>query len=200
MPSDLPPGAVPPDSSQHWGPAPSAGSYPSLHMPPTPSMASGRPARWPALTALAIALIALAVGVAAWFRSTPHNNQPPPKPAYTDQQVVNAKTNVCAAFEKVDHSLALAYARNGGSDPTAQLAVATSTQLTLDAGSRYLSVTLADEPATPADLATAVRKQTDAYQKALIGFLNGLTVSDPSQQPNVHASDEATTTIRQMCK
>jgi hypothetical protein len=130
----------------------------------------------------------------------PHADQPPPKPTYTAQQTADAKTNVCAAFEKVDHSLALAYARNGGSDPTAQLAVATSTQLTLDAGSRYLSTTLAEEPATPADLATAVRKQTDAYQKALIGFLNGLTVSDPSQQPNVHASDEATTTIRQLCK
>jgi hypothetical protein len=107
---------------------------------------------------------------------------------------------VCAAFGQVDHSLALAYARIGGNDPTAQLAVATSTQLTLDAGSRYLSATLAEQPATPPDLATAVRTQTNAYQKALIGFLNGLGVSDPSQQPTVKASDDATETLRRLCK
>jgi len=153
------------------------------------------------IAALVAVTVVAGIAIAGWLRPVPnHNSSASPGPAASDQQIATAKTNVCAAFEKVDHALALAYARNGGSDPTAQLAVATSTQMALDAGSRYISTTLAEEPATPADLATAVRKQTDAYQKALIGFLNGLTVSDPSQQPTVHASDEATTTIRQLCK
>lgn len=165
-------------------------------------MAFRRPARWPTFTALAIALIAMAVGLVGWFRPVAHNDQTsaPPKPTHTDQHVANAKANVCAAFEKVDHALALAYARDGGNDPTAQLAVATSVQLALDAGSRYLLTTLAEEPAAPSELATAVRKQTNAYQKALIGFLNGLAVSDPDQQPTVNSSDEATLTIRRLCK
>jgi hypothetical protein len=124
----------------------------------------------------------------------------PPAPTYTDHRTADAKASVCAAFGQVDHALAMAYARNGGTDPTAQLSVATSTQLALDAGSRYLSTTLAEEPATPPHLATAVRKQSSAYQRALIGFLNGLTISDPSQQPIVNASDDATMTIRQLCK
>ena len=63
-------------------------------------MAFGRPARWPAFTALAIALIGLAVGVVGWFRPVPHNNQPPPKPTYTEQQTADAKAKVCAAFGK----------------------------------------------------------------------------------------------------
>jgi hypothetical protein len=137
-----------------------------------------------------------------WFRPLPSNkaSSTPRAPTYTDHQTADAKASVCAAFGQVDHALAMAYARNGGTDPTAQLSVATSTQLALDAGSRYLSTTLAEEPATPPDLATAVRKQSSAYQRALIGFLNGLTISDPYQQPIANASDDATMTIRQLCK
>jgi hypothetical protein len=165
-------------------------------------MAFRRPARWPTFIALAIALIGVAVGLVGWFRPAPHNDQTlvPPKPTYTDQQTADAKAHVCTAFGKVDHALDLAYARHGGNDPTARLAVATSVQLALDAGSRYLLTTLAEEPATPSELATAVRKQTSAYQKALIGFLDGLAVSDADQQPTVTASDEATSTIRRLCK
>jgi hypothetical protein len=151
---------------------------------------------------LSIALVALGLVIGFWVRPLPSNraSSTPPAPSYTDQPTADAKASVCTAFGSVDHALELAYARNGGSDPTAQLAVAASTQLALDAGSRYLSMTLAEEPATPPGLATAVRKQTVAYQKALIGFLNGLRVSDPAQQPTVNASDEATSTIRQLCK
>jgi hypothetical protein len=150
---------------------------------------------------VAITLVA-GVAIVGWLRPL-QNHKPPPAPAapiYSDEQTANAKAHMCAAFGQVDHALELAYARNGGSDPTAQLAVATSVQLALDAGSRYLATTLAEEPATPPQLSAAVRKQTNAYQKALIGFLNGLTVSDPTQQPTVSASDEATMTIRRLCK
>jgi hypothetical protein len=154
------------------------------------------------LALFAMTLVAIGLAIGSWFRPLPSAKAPstPPAPSYTDQQTAEAKASVCTAFGSVDHALELAYARNGGSDPTAQLAVAASTQLALDAGSRYLSMRLAEEPATPPGLATAVRKQTDAYQKALIGFLNGLRISDPAQQPTVNASDEATLTIRRLCK
>jgi len=151
---------------------------------------------------LAVALLAVGLSIGCWLRPPPSTkaSPPPPAPHYTAQQTADAKAAICAAFANVDHALALAYARTGGGDPAAQLTVATSTQLTLDAGSRYLSTTLAEEPATPPDLAAAILKQTNAYQKALIGFLDGLPVSDPAQKPTVSASDEATTTIRGLCK
>lgn len=148
---------------------------------------------------LAIALVAIGLAIGCWVRPV-SGAKAPPTPTYTDQQVATAKAHVCAVFANVDHALAQAYARNGGGDPTAQLAVADGTQLALEAGSRYLSTTLAAEPATPADLADAIRTQAGAYQKALIGFLNGLAVSDPAQQPSVTASDDATMTIRGLCK
>jgi hypothetical protein len=153
------------------------------------------------LASSAIALLGFGLAIGCWLRPPPNikTSPTPPGPSYTSQQTVDARAALCAAFGDVDRALDLAYARTGGSDPAAQLAVATSVQLALDASSRYLSTTLAEEPATPPDFATAIRKQ-NAYQKAPISFLDGLPVSDPTQKPRVSASDEATMTIRGLCK
>jgi hypothetical protein len=198
--SDTPPGAFNPNPGQNWGPPPASSSGPLAQKPYAPAP-FGRPARWPAFAALAIALISLAVGLIGWVRPVSHNNPAPPRPTYSDEQVANAKANVCAAFGKVDHALDLAGARSGGSnDPTAQLAVATNTRQVLDAGGRYLLTKLAQEPATPPDLATAVRDQANSFQELMVGYLDELPNSAPEQQPALKASDEATATIRRLCK
>jgi hypothetical protein len=180
--SDLPPS----DPGPHWGPP-----------PPT---AFGRPSHWPTFIAIAIALVGVAVGFVGWFRPTPHNNQPPPKPAYTAQQTADAKAKVCAAFGQIDRALTVAESFSGSSEQTAVLAVATSTRQVLDFGNRYLLTKLAQELATPSDLATAVRKQADAYQQLLIGYLDGLHYGDPDLQPATNASVEAENTVKGLCK
>jgi hypothetical protein len=165
-------------------------------------MAFRRPARWPVFTALLIALVSLAVGLAGWFRSAPHNDQSqvPPKPTYTDQQIADAKAHVCAAFGKVERAVDVAQALPGASDATAQLVVATSTRQVFDVGSRYLLMKLAEESATPPDLATAVRKEAYSLQEGVIGYLDGLTNSDPDMRPLVDANTQAAATIRRLCK
>ena len=65
---------------------------------------------------------------------------------------------------------------------------------------RYLLATLAQEPATPAELAAAVRKQANAFQEILINYLDGIYKSDPGMQPALNAADEATDTIQRLCK
>lgn len=151
-------------------------------------------------TALAISLIALAVGAVGWFRPVLHNNQPPPKPAYTDQQTAQAKANVCAAFEKLERAVNVVNAVPEGTTPNEQLATATSTRQIFDVFSRYLSAKLAEEPATPPNLATAVRKEASSLQEGVIGYLDGLTNSDPAMRPLVDANTSAAETIRQLCK
>jgi hypothetical protein len=162
-----------------------------------PPMASGWPTRWPTFAALAIALIALAVGLAAWFRSTRPDNQAPPKPTYTQQQSADAKTKVCAAFEQVDHALSVANALPGGSDT---LVTALNIRQVFDVGSRHLFATLAEEPATPPDLATAVRNQASTLEEAVIDYQNGFSNSDPQMRSVVDANAVATKSIRQLCK
>ncbi len=195
--SDIPPGAVPPDPGQHWGPPPPAALTPSGRTPPVPPMAVGRPARWPTFTALAIALIALAVGLAGWFRPMPHDNQPPPKPTYTQQQIADAKAKVCTAFGKLDRAVNVGNALPRGSDP---LVAAINTRQIFDIFSRYLLATLAEEPATPADLATAVREQASTLEEVVIDYQDGFGTSDPELRPVVGANSASADTIRRLCK
>lgn len=190
MSADIPPGAVPQDPGQRWGPPPAALAPPGF----------GRPARWPTFAGLAIALVALTVGAAAWFRAAPHENQPPPKVTYTQQQISDAKGKVCAAFGKFERAVDVAKAAPRGTDDTAQLAESTSIRQVFDVGSRYLFFTLSEQPATPADLAAAVRKEASSLQEGVIGYLDGLPNSDPQMQPLVQANSEAAETIRQLCK
>jgi hypothetical protein len=162
----------------------------------------GRPARWPVFVALVVALIGVAIGVIGWFRPALHNDQSStsPKTTYTSRQTANAKVHMCAAFEKVQRALDSAHAHVGSSDYATELAAAALTHVALDAGSRYLLTKLAEEPATPTELATAVRNEAHAEQEALIGYLNEYPTSDPSMQPTLKASDEATATVRRLCK
>jgi hypothetical protein len=171
--------------------------------PPLPPVgAPPRPQRWPMFASLVVALVAVALAVGCWFRPLPSNRacSAPPAPSYTDQQTADAKAKVCAAFGQVDRALEVAQSLGGSSDPTAILAVATSTRQVLDFGSRYLLTKLAAEPATPPELASAVRKQTDAYQEVVMRYLDGLDYSDPGLKSAGSASNEATETIRRICE
>ena len=178
--SDLPPT---PSPGQQW-------------VPPPP-ISPGRPARWPTLITLVIALAGVAIGFVGWFRPVPNHAQPPAKPTYTDQQVAEAKAKVCAAFEKLDRALRVANALPSGADT---LVTALNIRQVFDVGSRHLLATLTEEPATPADLATAVRKQGSTLEEAVIDYQRGFSNSDPEMRPVVEANTAATNTIRQLCK
>lgn len=198
--SDSPTGAFPPAPGQPWGPPPPAAATAPDRTLPAPPMAFRRPARWPTFTAMVIALIGVAVGLVGWFRPAAHNDQTstPPRPTYTDQQIADAKAHMCTAFGKVDHALGVADARKGGSDPTAGLAVATSTRQVFEVGSRYLLTKLGEDPATPPDLTDAFRRLANSYQEAVVGYL--ADASDSELRPSLNNADEATLTIRRLCK
>jgi hypothetical protein len=172
-----------PDPGPHWG-------------PPPPS-AFGRPSRWPPFIAIAIALIGVAVGFVGWFRPTPHNNQPPPKPTYSAQQTADAKAKVCAAVGKLDRAVSVAKGLPKGPDP---LVASINVRQIFDVFSRHLLATLAEEPATPADLATAVRKQADTLAEVVIGYEDGFGTFDPELKPVVDANSAATDTTQRLCK
>ncbi|WP_139331225.1 hypothetical protein [Mycobacterium sp. IS-1264] len=147
-----------------------------------------------------VALLALGVAIASLFRPFPANNQssPPPTTSYNDQQIAAAKSNVCATYQQVRRALDVAGARNGSSDSTATLAVATASRQALDAGSRYLLTKLAEQPATTPELATAVRKLADLYQEITVSYL--ADVSDSELNPLRQAVEQPTATIDRCCK
>jgi hypothetical protein len=149
---------------------------------------------------LAFALLALGVAIGSWFHPVPDNKStaPPPKPIYTDQQITVAKTDICGAYGQVRRALDAAGARNGGSDATANLAVATASRQALDVGSRYLVTKLAEQPATSPDLAAAVRKLADLYQQITVSYL--ANASDSEIDPLFRTVEQSTSTIDGLCK
>ena len=143
-----------------------------------------------------ITLVAVGAAIAAWLRPIPDNTSAtPPAPTYSEQQVSEAKSDVCAAYEKVHHAVNTNVQRTGGEDPTAQLAVAVNMRQVYVVGSAHLLTALADEPATPSELATAAHKVAKQFQ-ALV--LEGLS-SDPTA-PTVNEVNETGETIESLCK
>jgi hypothetical protein len=130
------------------------------------------------------------------------DNRPYPQaePTYTAEQTAQAKASVCDAYQKEQRALDLAGARNGGDDPMAMLAVATAIRQVLDVGSRYLLAKLAEKPATPPDVTNAVRNLARLDLELTIGYLDGLSNSDPELQTSLKAGDQAALTVQRLCK
>jgi hypothetical protein len=145
---------------------------------------------------LLVTLIAVGAAVAAWLRPLPHYDSATiPAHTFSDQEIAEAKSKVCAAYEKVHHASVTNSGRTGGNDPTAQLAVAINERQIYEAGSAYLFTTLGNEPATPADLAAATRKLADVFQVLTIDNL----ASDPAV-PEQDAANETALTIQGLCR
>jgi hypothetical protein len=153
-------------------------------------------ARWPVVVTFAITLVAVGAAVAAWLRPMPEASGTTPAASdFNAQQVADAKAKVCVAYEKIHHASVTNSGRNGGDDPTAQLAVAINERQIYEAGSAYLFTTLADEPAAPSDLAAAARKLANVFQVLTLDNL----ASDPAV-PEQNAANEAGETIQNLCK
>jgi hypothetical protein len=163
---------------------------------PTPVAPAGR-RQWPMFAFLLVALlITLGVAIVGWFRPLPP--KPPAAPTYTDQQVADAKTKVCAAYQKVRNAINASTARDRGTDPTAQLVFAINGQQAILTGSEYLRTTLSQQPATPGELAKPIRQLTDIYLELVVEYQNNL--SDSEEAPTVHAADDTAVTVQNLCK
>ena len=143
-----------------------------------------------------ITLVAVGAAVAAWLRPIPHESSAtPPAPTYSEQQVADAKSKVCAAYAKVQKASSANQTRNGGDDPNLQLLVAVTMRQVFDSGSAYLLKTLAEEPAAPPNLAAATKNLADLYQVITLDGLAG-DLNDPAH----NAANEAGFTIQGLCK
>ncbi len=181
--SNLPP--PPPSPSPSWPTSPSAPKRPSHAL---------------AIASFAIAIVALGFAIGSWFRPMPDNKLPPAPspPAFTEQQTTEAKAKVCATYEKVHQAVLNNTGRSGGTDPIALLGVAANARLALYDGGEYLLKVLAEQPATPPELSTAVRQLVDSYQQLAINYM--AEVSQSEIDSSLHAGDQPNATIYGICK
>lgn len=161
---------------------------------PYPTAAPRQLSPWLTWAALAIAVIAAALAIVAWFRPA-HGGT---SGHFSDQQTADAKTKVCAAYTTMHQAVVTATHLGNPvpNDPSGQLAVAANARVALLGGGAYLRNSLADEPAAPADLTKAVKSMASTIEQLGAGYLAGL---DSTLGPLRHDLDAEITQINGLC-
>lgn len=165
-------------------------------------MAFRKPARWPILAMLVITLIAVAAAVAAWLRPLPEakTSSAPPALTFTEQQVADAKTNVCDAYQIVYKMVSSNTSRTNPmpGDQIGSLATEVYGVLALYEGGDYLLDRLAAEPATTSELAKPVKSLGETLKRFGVIALAG----EPESVRNHlrHSVDADSATIDGLCK
>lgn len=138
--------------------------------PPAPH--ASKWSRWLTLAALLLAVIATTVAVVGWFY--PHKSASS-APTYTDQQVKDAKKKACEAFILVDHEVV----RNArlklppDTGPVGQFAAGVNARMAFYTGGAFLRDRVAQEPATPPDLAKSLNAMASTLEDLAVGYLAG---------------------------
>jgi hypothetical protein len=160
-----------------------------------------RPSRWPSFAALAIALVATGFAIVGWFRPTP---TPPgassSAPTYTEKQVGDAKRIVCDSYALVRAAVSVSTNKqsSGGDAFAARTAIAANGRLALYGGGGYMLEQLSAEPATPSDLANAVKSLAGTFRKLALVDLSEQPES--AQTPLRDSVPVATAKIDELCK
>ena len=158
----------------------------------SPAVGRANWSRWIAPAGLAFGVVALTLTLVQWFHPPSHGTT-----SFSDQQVKDAKTSVCAAYTNVHRAVVvnthLEPSPNG--DP---LAVATSARLALYGGGSYLRDRLTQEPATPADLAKAVDSLATTLEDLAVNYL--ADVPPFVQDPLRHNLDRQLVDVDGRCK
>lgn len=176
------------DSSYGGPPADPAG-----WMPPTNQSAHGA-SRVPVIAALVMSLAALALAAAAWFKPT--HPESDGKPQYSEQQVADAKKNLCDAYETMFRAIKSAGSLSS-EDPNVKFMVSLNTRLAFNSGADYLLAKADENPQAPEKLIRATRSLAIAYQKIVLGQTEPL--SPEALKPLYEAADSEVTTIKQEC-
>lgn len=137
--------------------------------------------RRPLLAAAAIGLVAGAIGgvaVAGLWRPASGASA-----KYSDQQVTDAKTDLCAAALLARRAVAnnMHLKNPDPENPVAQLAVAANARLSLTGGAAYLRGRLAEDTAAPPDVVNAVGAMAGALEHLNLSYLVGQPNSDHEQ-------------------
>ncbi|WP_155930291.1 hypothetical protein [Mycolicibacterium sp. CBMA 234] len=152
--------------------------------------------RWIAPASLAVAAVAL--GVAVWALVAPPGRSAPASPAPTSQQVADAKSRACTAFTTVGTAVKLQTHTELGSDPVAVTSVTAVSRLAMSSGATYLLAHL--DPATPPDLAAAIRAFAADLQDISMYGQAGIGASDPVQADRLKAGQDDSVKIGNLCK
>ncbi len=147
---------------------------------------------WVAPLALVVALIA--TGLAGWALLRPAPSTPAPAPAAAPQNG-DPKDNACAAYRTVSSAVSLQTHADTGAEVQG---VAANARLAMSGGATYLLAHLS--PATPSDLADAIRAFAAGLQDISMNALAGVPNDDPNQAERLSNAEKTNSKIAELCK
>jgi hypothetical protein len=154
---------------------------------------------------IVVAVIAVAaLGLAGWALLRPAPTSPSAQGSettYSDSQRADSKGKICAAFNTVRTGVTQntnLTPPGGPTDVTGALAVAANARLSLSGGGQYLLARL--DPATPPELADAVRAFGNGLMDIGAAATAGAQNSDPEQAVRLRDADAANNKIAGLCK
>lgn len=152
------------------------------------------------VVALLVAIAALALAGWTVYRSV-NNSDDKSEPSYSDTQRAEAKVKICTAVDVVRRGVSLntnLQPAGGPEDVTGSLAVAANARVALYNGGQYLLARI--DPATPTDLADAVRKFANNLLDIGAAATAGAQNADPAQAARLRDADSANATVVELCK
>jgi hypothetical protein len=170
--------------------------------PAWPSPSRG-PSQWPTFLALALALVASGLAIVGWFRPSPPPTAPPSKaPTYTEQQISDARTRVCAAVDTTHKGVVLQSGANKqdavSRDPALAEGQAANARLSIISGSWYLRDHL--DPAAPQPLADTIRHLSAVMLDIGANYLAGARDADQAQSALLSDGDSTFARALELCK
>lgn len=157
------------------------GQWPQPGSPagPSPAWSSGpKQSRAPILFTLAVALIAIAVAIGAWFKPTTTPPQPSDStPSYSSQQAADAKKAICAAYAKTLKAVQGA-AEQKNSDPVNEAANIVNVRLAFHVATDYFQGQLAANPAIDPGLKSAFQDLIRSYDELILAQIANSSKED----------------------
>ncbi|MCK0176977.1 hypothetical protein [Mycolicibacterium sp. F2034L] len=144
--------------------------------------------------ALLLAVAALALSGWTWWQSRPGST-------YSAEQQSAAKDSACGAFSSVRTGVAIntnVTPPGGSADVTGALAAAAAARVALMDGGQYLLLHL--EPATPPDLADAIRRFANGLLDFGIAATAGARNTDPGQEALSRELDALSGRLGELCR
>ena len=150
----------------------------------------------PTIIAIVIAVIAVAVAIGAWLRPAPKPEAPAAK-TYSDQEVADAKSAVCDAFQNVIHTLD-ANKRKSSVNPADSFAVAVNTRLAVETAAEHLAWAVEAHPALQSDLTSTLSDLASAYREIVMKQIGDADQTD--LDTSYQKADKLQTDAAQVCQ
>ena len=153
------------------------------------------------LLPITLVVAIVAAGLSGWLLIRQAQDGTPNSPKYSDAQRADAKQKICAAAAAVRKGVSLntnLQPPGGPEDVTGALAVAANARISLYGGGQYLLARV--DPATPPELADAVKKFGNLLMDIGASATAGQQNSEPEQAARLKDAHAADTTITELCK